>query len=77
MRPYTFYLHNMGRPNPVFDFVHCDDDEEATAHAQELLTRFPEYDRIEIYDGHSPRLAVRRQERAANLDPSWASRAAL
>ena len=29
MRPYTFYLHDMGRPNPVFDFVHCDGEEEA------------------------------------------------
>lgn len=75
MRPYTFYLHDMGRPNPAFDFVHCDDEAEALAHARELLSRFPEYDRIEIYDGRSPRLAVRREGRTAPDVSTWASSA--
>jgi len=65
MTPYTFYLHDAERPSPAFDFVHCDGETEALAHARGLLVRFPEYELIEIYDGRNVRVAVRRDEPAA------------
>jgi hypothetical protein len=60
MKSYTFYLHDADHPTPAFDFVHCDDDDEAFAHARMLLGRFPEYELIEVYDGRSTRVTVRR-----------------
>ena len=71
MKPYTFYLHDTAHPTPAFDFVHCDDDDEALAHAEMLLGRFPEYEAIEVFDGRSSRLTVRRDPPVAPA-PSWA-----
>jgi len=65
MKPYTFYLHDAGHPTPAFDFVHCDNDEDAMLHAQMLLRRFPEYELIEVYDGSATRFSVAREEQAA------------
>jgi hypothetical protein len=59
MKPYTFYMLDAGRPTPAFDFVHCEDDTDALAHAHLLLARNPEYEQIEVFDG-SARLKVRR-----------------
>lgn len=61
MKPYTFYMLDAGRPTPAFDFIHCEDDSDALAHAQLLLSRFPEYEQIEVFDGRSPRLTIRRE----------------
>lgn len=60
MKSYTFYMHDTDHPTPAFDFVHCDDDDEACAHARMLLRRFPEYQVIEVFDGMSTRISVRR-----------------
>jgi hypothetical protein len=72
MKPYTFYLHDTVHPTPAFDFVHCDGDDEAIAHARMLLGRFPEYDAIEVYDGRSSRVTVRR-EPTASAAVEWAA----
>ena len=76
MKPYTFYLHDGRHPTPAFDFVHCDDDEEALAHARLLLRRFPEYQQIEVYDGRSSRITVSRETASAPPEPAWAQAAA-
>jgi hypothetical protein len=60
MKSYTFYMHDADHPTPAFDFVHCDNDDEACAHARVLLDRFPEYEAIEVFDGMSTRVSVRR-----------------
>lgn len=64
MRPYTFYLHDGVHPSPGFDFVHCQDEEDACAHAAQLLERFTEYSFIEVYDGQHARRRVERSERS-------------
>ncbi len=65
MKTYTFYLHDGVHPVPGFDFVHCADDEDAMAHAAQLLEQFDEYRFIEVYDGQSRRLRVTRGVRRA------------
>lgn len=67
MRPYTFYLHDGVHPVPGFDFIHCDDDGDAMAHAARLLEKFSEYQFIEVYDGQSRRLRVGREDRHAEV----------
>lgn len=62
MRPYTFYLHEHGHEAPSFDFIHCSDRQEACSYARMLLSRFPEYDKIEIFDGSDWRDRVDRPE---------------
>jgi hypothetical protein len=47
MPPYTFYLHD-GAPPPAFEMRNCRDDAEARAHAETLLDRCPECERIEV-----------------------------
>ena len=74
MKAYTFYLHDTVHPTPAFDFVHCSDDGEAVAHAQTLLGRFPEYEAIEVFDGRSSRVTVRRDP-AAPDQVHWAEAA--
>lgn len=77
MKPYTFYLHDGDHPTPAFDFVHCGDDQEALAHAKMLLGRFPEYEMIEVYDGRSSRMSVKRERAAAAAaEATWAQAAA-
>jgi len=61
MKSYTFYMHDADHPTPAFDFVNCADDDEACTHARMLLGRFPEYEVIEVFDGMSTRVSVRRE----------------
>ena len=61
MKYYTFYMHDAEHPTPAFDFIHCDSDDEACAHARTLLGRFPEYQAIEVFDGMSMRIRVPRE----------------
>lgn len=72
MRPYTFYMHDSGRGTPAFDFVQCDDDDDAVEHARTLLSQFAEYEHIEVFDGRDTRLDVRREPNAAAHWEEWA-----
>lgn len=76
MKSYTFYMHDADHPTPAFDFVHCDDDDEACAHARMLLGRFPEYQVIEVFDGRSTRISVRRDPPMA-AEIAWPQAVAL
>lgn len=64
MKPYTFYLHDIARPTPAFDFIAFDDDDEALRHARALLASRPEYLEIEVFDGGDVRLKVSREVNA-------------
>lgn len=76
MKSYTFYMHDADHPTPAFDFVHCGDDDEACAHARMLLRRFPEYQVIEVFDGRSTRISVRRDSHPA-AETAWPQALAL
>jgi hypothetical protein len=60
MKPYTFYLHERWRIDPSFQFVTCEDDEDARVHAHVLFDVLPELVEVEIYDGRQSRFRVGR-----------------
>lgn len=72
MKPYTFYMHDAGRGTPAFDFVLCDDDDDAVEHARTLLAQCAEYVHIEVFDGGETRLDIHREAKASAHWEEWA-----
>ncbi len=64
MKPYTFYLHEALRETPSFQFVRCEDDDDARTQARDLLSRVPDLLEVEIFDGGWSRFRVERGQAA-------------
>ena len=60
MKPYTFYIHDGVHEVPSFEFVWCDNEFSAADHANDLLLRYPEYLLVEVFDGSTWRVQVKR-----------------
>jgi hypothetical protein len=65
MKPYTFYLRETLREAPSFQFIRCEDDEDARSQACALLDRVPNLVEVEIFDGRWSRFRVARRDTGA------------
>ena len=73
VKPYTFYLHESRRESPSFQFVACEDDDDARNRAHGLFERRPCLMEVEVYDGRRSRFRVGRPRLAPSEEPALAT----
>ncbi len=73
VKPYTFYLHESRRESPSFQFVACEDDDDARNRAHGLFERRPCLMEVEVYDGRRSRFRVGRPRLAPTEEPALAT----